>query len=235
MADEATTGTEQTNPPAGSTQPNAEGTQPQAGASDAGAKPAEGQGSKASSEDGAKAGEAKPADTKPDGDAKGGDGKQADTGSAPESYEAFTVPDGFSLEGERLTKFQELAKASGWTQEQAQAVITDFTANVQEDMASKHAKLTETWAEQLKADPAFGGQSYETNLAIAGQAVSRFGGQELIDVLNELGIGNHPVLARTFLKIGKATSEGSVPGLGSASAGAPKSLAERMYPSMAKK
>lgn len=170
-----------------------------------------------------------------DDKAKGEEGKapekpEGESEGVPEAYEAFSMPEGFQLEGERLEKFHELAKSSNWSQEQAQEAIDYFTTNVEESLRDKHAATVEAWAEDLKKDPEFGGQKYDTNLKTAAQAVNRFGGEPLIALLDELGIGNHPVLAKTFLAIGKATSEGGIDGLGSRADAAPKSLAERMYP-----
>lgn len=223
---------QQSNPADTGAESESQGAAPQAESTETGGT-AEGQGTEAASE----AGKAKETEDKPDGesketeaDAEKKEGDEGDKPKAPEKYEAFQVPDGFTLEGERLEKFQTLAKSSNWSQEEAQGVLNDFVSTVSDDFQARHAKLVEGWGKELKEDPEFGGANFEPNLKTAASAVARFGGQPLIDVLNEFGLGNHPVVNKTFLKIGKAISEGGIPGTGSPTTGAPKSILERLYP-----
>lgn len=217
---------------------------PQGGPADA-PKPPEGQGDTPADapkpgdtpEDKSKEGE-KPDDGKPKDD-KAGEG-------APEQYEQFTLPQDFTLEGERLESAVALFKRAGLSQAEAQAEIDRFTADVtrvHDALGAKHAETVEQWGKELKDDPEFGGAGFEANLDTAGKLVAEIGGQPLIDLLDQYGLGNHPALNKAMLKaaitindlrqqLKVATGEPSdMPGTGTQSAG--KSLAERMFPSSA--
>ncbi len=54
------------------------------------------------------------------------------------------------------------------------------------------------------------GPTYDTKVAQAARAARYFGGQQLIDFLNQTGAGNNPELVRTFAKIGSMMTEDSL-------------------------
>lgn len=62
------------------------------------------------------------------------------------------------------------------------------------------------------------GTSFDTQVALASRAARRFGGEPLIQALNDSGFGNNPHLVRAFAKIGGMLAEdhlrgGRAPGL----------------------
>lgn len=140
---------------------------------------------------------------------------------APETYEAFKLPEGFTLDAELLGEFTPVLKELNLPQEAAQKVI-DFapkviartveqtTAAVLDQLGLKdHA----SWAQAVKADAEIGGDKLAENLAAAQKAMKAFATPELHAVLKKTGLGNHPELIRAFVKVGKAISEdGFVPG-----------------------
>jgi hypothetical protein len=54
------------------------------------------------------------------------------------------------------------------------------------------------------------GPTYDTKVAQAARAARYFGGQQLIDVLNQSGFGNNTELVRAFAKIGSMMTEDSL-------------------------
>jgi len=80
---------------------------------------------------------------------------------------------------------------------------------------------------------------YDVNCEISRRAIVAFGGQELIDEVEALGLGNHPLLIKAFFRVGNEISEGfAVPGSTAPSEPTKQEdkigkLIER-YPSMAK-
>lgn len=167
--------------PEGGKQPGAEGDKPQ------GDKPADGE---------------KPAD-KP---AEEKDQKQE---GAPEKYE-FTAGEGVELDTEALKDFEPVARELNLTNEQAQKLVDAYPkilAGVQQRQAEAWQKQTEGWAETVKADKEIGGDKLTANLSAAQRALDQFGTPELKEYLNATGLGNHPDLVKTFVKIGKAMSE----------------------------
>lgn len=158
-------------------QPGAEGEKPQ------GDKPAEGE----KSEDGK--------DKKPDG--------------APEAYE-FKAAEGAELDTEALKDFEPVARELNLTNEQAQKLVDAYPkilAGVQQRQADSWQATTEQWAADVKADKEIGGDKLTGNLSAAQRALDQFGTPELKEYLNTTGLGNHPDLVKTFVKIGKAMSE----------------------------
>ena len=80
-------------------------------------------------------------------------------------------------------------------------------AGVQQRQAEAWQKTTEQWAADVKADKEIGGDKLISNLSAAQRALDQFGTPELKEYLNTPGLGNHPDLVKTFVKIGKAMSE----------------------------
>ncbi len=68
-----------------------------------------------------------------------------------------------------------------------------------DDETNATAQLQQEW-----------GPSYDTKVATASRAARYFGGQPLIDFLNQTGAGNNPELVRAFAKIGSMMSEDSL-------------------------
>ncbi|HFE3481516.1 TPA: peptidase [Enterobacter hormaechei] len=150
----------------------------------------------------------KPQEEKPaDGD-KPKDEEQKQEG-APEKYE-FTAGEGVELDSEALKDFEPVARDLNLTNEQAQKLVDAYPkilAGVQQRQAEAWQKQTEGWAETVKADKEIGGDKLTANLSAAQRALDQFGTPELKEYLNATGLGNHPDLVKTFVKIGKAMSE----------------------------
>jgi hypothetical protein len=154
----------------------------------------------------------KPQDDKPaDGDKpadKPEDEEQKQEG-APEKYE-FTAGEGVELDADALKDFEPVARDLNLTNEQAQKLVDAYPkilAGVQQRQAEAWQKQTEGWAETVKADKEIGGDKLTANLSAAQRALDQFGTPELKEYLNATGLGNHPDLVKTFVKIGKAMSE----------------------------
>lgn len=128
---------------------------------------------------------------------------------APEKYE-FTAGEGVVLDADALKDFEPVARDLNLTNEQAQKLVDAYPkilAGVQQRQAEAWQKQTEGWAETVKADKEIGGDKLTANLSAAQRALDQFGTPELKEYLNATGLGNHPDLVKTFVKIGKAMSE----------------------------
>lgn len=153
-----------------------------------------------------------PQENKPaDGDkpADKPDDKEKKPEGAPEKYE-FTAGEGVELDSDALKDFEPVARDLNLTNEQAQKLVDAYPkilAGVQQRQAEAWQKQTEGWAETVKADKEIGGDKLTANLSAAQRALDQFGTPELKEYLNVTGLGNHPDLVKTFVKIGKAMSE----------------------------
>lgn len=139
---------------------------------------------------------------------------------APETYEAFTVPEGMVLDEQMLGEFTPLLKELNLPQAAAQKLV-DFAPKLIEKTAAATQAATLTalgleghagWAAASKTDKEFGGEKFAENLGLANKAMKQFA-PELPAVFAKNGLGNHPDVIRAFVRIGKAISEdGFVPG-----------------------
>lgn len=150
---------------------------------------------------------------------------------APESYEDFALPEGYEANEADLGEFKTLAKDFNLSQEQAQSLI-DFEAKRMQDQTSQ---LVETWKGQVggwlddaKADKEIGGREWNGTLRYANAFVNKFGNEGLREVMEHVGLGNHPEVLRAFSKAGRAISDDEIES-GKGPAVAPKSAAELIY------
>ena len=151
----------------------------------------------------------KPAD-QPAGDKPDGDKPKDEKPGAPESYEAFKMPDGVTLDDALGGEFNTLAKELNLSQADAQRVadiggkIAHKLATAQQEAA---ANAVVEWRNQATVDKEFGGDKLAENLGVANKFIKEFASPELVTLLTESGLGNHPELIRLAWKAGKAMAE----------------------------
>jgi len=145
--------------------------------------------------------ETKEADSKADDEKSDG---------APEEYEEFKIPEGMEFDKERAEKFGEVAKSLELDQEGAQKLVDLYSEAVKETAQAQADFWADTQAEWRKAaetDPEFGGAKFKENVATAKRALNHFGDNELSELADSYGIGNHPAFIRLLYNVGKAMSE----------------------------
>jgi len=170
--------------------------------------------------DAVKDGDQKPEGEKPEEKAKS---------DVPESYE-FKIPEGMAIDEALVESFSPLAKELGLTQDKAQQLV-DFYAKQEAGRAEVWTQTQATWAQETKADKEIGGDAFDKNVAIANQAVSKFGSPEFVKALKDTGVANHPEFVRFCLRVGKAISEDTV--ATGAQGGGDRSAADVLFPTMA--
>lgn len=149
--------------------------------------------------------------------------------AVPEKYDFKSVEG--KVDPSVLAKFEATAKQLGMTQDAAAKLLTELAPAVADAQKAHSAAQSSQWAEMARNDKELGGAKLQENLAIAKKALDAFGGPELVKVLNETGLGNHPELIRAFYKAGQKISLGTfVP----AGQGAPQTsnASSKLYPSM---
>lgn len=103
-------------------------------------------------------------------------------------------------------------------------LITAFEASVASEWKTQQAE----WVATLKADPDLGGAQFVQNVELAKRAAERFGGKEFREALEASGYGNHPLMVKTFVAIGKAMAEDRL-AVGANGAGGGRSLEEKFF------
>lgn len=173
-------------------------------------------------------------------DAKAAEDKAKQAAGAPEAYEAFTLPEGYTLEGDRAERASTLFKELNLPQAQAQKLVDAFCqadgenrSLLSEVIEGERAKQVEIWGAQTKESL---GDKYDETVAAAQLAVVAIEPDKngpLHQAFNDLGWGNHPQLVAAFAFFGKRIGGDSMKGMGGDAVGAEgKTLAQRMYPNM---
>lgn len=168
-----------------------------------------------------------PTDTQADGS------KSEDAATENQSNDAdydFTLPEGFTANEELAGELKVLAKENGLSKEVAQK-FADLGVKMQQQQAEAWQTQVDQWAEQVKTDKELGGEKFDENISLAKQALDKFGGQELKDLLQSTGFGNHPAIVKAFYNIGKSVSDDTLVVSNGTSKEA-KSTADVMFPNM---
>lgn len=149
-------------------------------------------------EDASKANPNGSAEPNPDGGKKPGDGQQQDTPQDP--YKDLSLPDGAVVDEKEMASYKNLAKELNLTPESAQAIL-DFEAK---RLSAGAAAAATAWQEQVKQEH---GDKLPIVMATCAKAINQFGGDELRTLLDQTGLGNHPILVRAFYQAGSLLKE----------------------------
>lgn len=179
-------------------------------------------------------------------DGKGGDGQgqtqgeagktgddkgQAKTG-APESYEAFKLPEGVQMDEAGIKSFTEFAKSMDLTQEAAQTFIEKLGPAMQARQMAVIETTRAGWLESLKTDKELGGDKFDESLTLADRGLKAVGSEALNKLLTESGLNKHPEIVRAFVRVGKEVSEDGKFVSGGAASAKTMTTAQRMFPNM---
>lgn len=137
-----------------------------------------------------------------------------------------------------VSGYESIAKELGISSVQASGMLEKAYSLIQQQDKDVVARQATEWQNSSRNDSEFGGRAFEANLEIAQRALNEWGGEQLINILNETGLGNHPEVIRFFYRAGKALSEDGFM-RGGVSTGKQVATfdqaAAAMFPSMAKK
>jgi len=144
----------------------------------------------------------------------------------PETYE-FNLPEGRELDNGLVEKFTPVLKELKIGQEGAQKLAELLVA----DQAAKeqtYREITEGWKQDTIKEL---GSDYQAKLGVAAKFIDRFGNDQVRQVLNDTGLGNHPEVVKMFINAGKHFSDDTVPtGTRQTNLSDPERLARKMFP-----
>lgn len=176
----------------------------------------------ASAEAGAEGAEAAAAESETGGDVE----------TSPESYTEFNLPEGMQADALALESAAPLFKELKLDQEGAQKLVDWYAEQTQtgsQKQLNEFDQLVGQWKTQAKSDSEYGGDKYDENVAIAQQALTKFGTPELKSELASYGLGNHPEMVRFMYRVGKALQEDQPAG-GGGNVTNKKTRTEVLYP-----
>lgn len=141
----------------------------------------------------------------------------------PTKYELKS--EGLILDASQVEKTIAQAKQLGLTNDQAQALLNEknealssYVSAQQEQLKTKSAE----WLESVKADKDLGGEKLDQTLGFLKEAKEgkyAFIEPELVKILDETGLGNHPLLIKSFVRASKLINEQSSIGGGKPASG----------------
>ena len=143
-------------------------------------------------------------------------------------YEGLQLPEDLTLPCGALEELKDIARELGLSCGQVQKLLdfeTRYARSGAQNGAEEKRQIVERWARETKA---LYGARCEEEISLAVRAAEAFGGPELRALLEATGLGNHPVIVRTFNEIGKSISEDVCPG-GKPAAPRDKTFAEALY------
>ncbi len=149
------------------------------------------------------------------------------TSASPDSSQP-TSSEKVPFNAAELEMFKNLAAEWKLTPEQVKKLQTfsnDIAQRTVESAREQKRAQAVAWAHQTRA---LYGAGLEREIGFALRAADTFGGPELRQLLEETGLGNHPVVIRTLSGIGRTISEDASTG-GIPTAPQDKTFAEALY------
>jgi len=161
--------------------------------------------------------------------------KEQEASEEVEAYE-LSLPEGFPDENTELVSgFSEFAQANKMSKDQAQGAVDWFAERqkelIEQATASQKRQAAE-WVHELRADPKVGGGKLDETVKKANIALNKFGGDEVVKVLQETGMSNHPAFVKMFAKIQKELAEDKFAPGEPAEVDERKELLDKMYPGL---
>jgi hypothetical protein len=120
------------------------------------------------------------------------------------------IPEGSQLDPKHVEKVEAYAKSKNLSQEQAQEILQrehEAVSSFSETLKAKVEEEKNSWQKAVQADKEIGGEKFNESIELAKRAYQKFAPPEFTQLLNESGYGNHPLLVKTFFRIGKAMGE----------------------------
>jgi len=109
-----------------------------------------------------------------------------------------------------LDSFKDLFAELGIAPAAAQKLV-DLQADLirsQSEQARHQGETTaRAWANAAASDREYGGSDFTRNAGLARQTLQAFATPDLVGLLDQTGLGNHPELIRAFYRVGKAMQE----------------------------
>lgn len=176
------------------------------------------------------------------------DAKKEEPKGAPEKYEDYKVPEGFTLDPEIKTEVDKLFKGMNLSQSQAQELVNFYTERAKEAFEAPfnaYQDQRKEWRTAAEANPELKGKLSPGGevLTTIGKALESLGDSQLVSDFREAmeltGVGDNPAFILTFFRMAQRLTEGShVTGRGPATSGQQRpnspqrSVAQELWPNL---
>lgn len=142
-----------------------------------------------------------------DDDGAGDEGDEDNTVPEGDAKYEFALPDGLEVDevlAETMTPLLKDLKIGKADANKMAEALTSYMQGQADAMVSDYVKQVETWTEAAKSDKELGADWNKT-VAVANNALQKFGTPEMTQALAETGMSNHPEMIRFMLRVAKAT------------------------------
>ncbi|WP_027405478.1 hypothetical protein [Anaerovibrio sp. RM50] len=152
---------------------------------------------------------------------------EKESSNAPEKYEDFKVPEGFTFSEEALGEYKNLAKELDLSQEKAQKLV-DYQVKLMQKQRDNLDEFAKKEAETWKAETRKAFSEKEIADAVRG---FKSAPQDVQNMLAACGFDNHKSFVEFFMHVGKSIKEDKFE-TGKPSADKNKSAASVLYPEL---
>jgi len=164
--------------------------------------------------------------------------KPAEEKPKPEVPESYQFPEDLKLTEEEKTKYTELLRKHGATQEAANDLIEHIKQQakaIQEASVKAWYDQVKKWGEEAEQHKEYGGPKFEENLkTVIIPVLNKFGDEQLIQELDQTGFGNNPRLLAFLYRIGKEIGTEAKFVEGRPGVGDEDNILKTLYPTMFK-
>lgn len=163
-----------------------------------------------------------------EGDQSKTESNQSDEPAPLPVYDTFTVPEGVTLDDERVKKFTEILGDLETKSKAEHALVQEFGQKAVDFHVSEVKKAVDDvntyiktawerqkteWKDSFLSDPDIGGNRFQTTVDSARTFIRTHGGNadqqaEFRNLMETSGLGNHPAMIRLLANAGRAMSEG---------------------------
>ena len=152
----------------------------------------------------------------------------------PVEYE-LKPPEGFEkLDDALAAEFTATAKEANLSNDQAQKLVDMYGKEVKAIQVKQQDEWDNTlkeWKDTAMKDEEIGGVKLTESVSNAKAALNTFGNTEMIQLLEDSGLANHPEMIRFLAKVGKSAKDDNFE-FGKSGQDAPKTQASLMFPDM---
>lgn len=164
---------------------------------------------------------------------KEGDGKPAEGFDLSK----LEMPEGLTIPDDQAKALTEIVGKHGIPAEAVQdllPLVRDALKAESESSARTWVETNESWQQEIKSDPVFGGQKLDANLQLLGKTIEQYAPDPAAfrEALNFTGAGNNPAIFRTFVRMAQALAEGTPVAAGGGSKPRPTSAAQALFPNL---
>ena len=117
------------------------------------------------------------------------------------------MPADLPFDPQVLDRFKKVFHAAGLNQKQAEGVFKNYLEYVGEVHSTNQQGVEaqrQEWVNTVKKEF---GRAFDERVDLAVRAVETFGGNELVQWLDQTGMGDHPMFVKMFAKIGQQMQE----------------------------